>query len=151
MDCENCRLKNLCKYTEAFSSLVENVHKVACDDDLEKVVDVIVKCKFFEQKNTAITTKLTVTSPKLAKEGIDEYLKMKDERSVDGKQVNRTPMSEDSILYNASQNMARFVQENMSENKKSTLMDTVKNAATNIKESFKDTMNDMHQYNGEEK
>lgn len=149
MDCENCRLKNLCKYTEAFSSLVENVHKVACDDNLEKVVDVIVKCKFFEQ-NTP-TTKLTVTNSKVVKEGIDEYLKMKNERSVDGKQVNRTPMSEDSILYNASQNMAKFVQENMSENKKSTLMDTVKNAATNIKESFKDTMNDMHQYNGEEK
>ena len=149
MDCENCRLKNLCKYTEAFSSLVENVHKVACDDNLENVVDVIVKCKFFEQ-NTPIT-KLTVTDSKLAKEGIDEYLKMKDERSYvyEKKPVNRTPLSEDSILYNASQDMAKFVQENMSENKKSTLMDTVKNAATNIKESFKDTMNDMHQYSEE--
>jgi hypothetical protein len=28
-------------------------------------------------------------------------------------------------------------------------MNTVKNAATNIKESFKDTMNDMHQYSEE--
>ena len=149
MDCENCRLKNLCKYTEAFSSLVENVHKVACDDNLENVVDVIVKCKFFEQ-NTP-TTKFTVTNSKVAKEGIDEYLKMKDERSyIHEKQpINRTPLSEDSILYNASQDMAKFVRENMSENKKSTLMDTVKNAATNIKESFKDTMNDMHQYSEE--
>jgi hypothetical protein len=150
MDCENCRLKNLCKYTEAFSSLVENVHKVACDDNLENVVDVVVKCKFFEQDTP--TAKFTVTNSKVAKESIDEYLKMKDEKPyiqyVDGKQVNRTH-SEDSILYNASQNMAKFVQENMSENKKSTLMNTVKNAATNIKESFKDTMNDMHQYSEE--
>jgi siroheme synthase len=93
-----------------------------------------------------------VTNSKVAKESIDEYLKMKGEKPyiqyVDGKQVNRIH-SEDSILYNASQNMAKFVQENMSENKKSTLMNTVKNAATNIKESFKDTMNDMHQYSEE--
>lgn len=149
MDCEKCRLKNLCKYTEAFSSLVENVHKVACDDNLENVVDVIVKCKFFEQ-NTP-TSKFTVTNSKVAKEAVNEYLKDIDKRSYidEKKPINRTPLSEDSILYNASQDMAKFVQQNMPENKKSTLMDTVKNAATNIKESFKDTMNDMHQYSEE--
>lgn len=149
MDCEKCRLKNLCKYTEAFSSLVENVHKVACDDNLENVVDVIVKCKFFEQ-NTP-TSKFTVTNSKVAKEAVNEYLKDIDKRSYidEKKPINRRPLSEDSILYNASQDMAKFVQQNMSENKKSTLMDTVKNAATNIKESFKDTMNDMHQYSEE--
>ena len=149
MDCEKCRLKNLCKYTEAFSSLVENVHKVACDDNLENVVDVVVKCKFFEQ-NTP-TSKFTVTNSKVAKEAVNEYLKDTDKRSYidEKKPINRIPLSEDSILYNASQDMAKFVQQNMPENKKSTLMDTVKNAATNIKESFKDTMNDMHQYSEE--